>query len=159
MAGARPAIVATQTLPKASVGEMTGGRPSTVRKKPRTGPKPIRFLKQLFGAVVEDNITDVGAMMAYYAVLALFPMVVFIVTIALLVLDPTTVHQGVLMATEAMPESTRVFISKQVTQLIDTAGAGFAIGGALLALWGASRGANSLSGALNTIYNKQETRS
>jgi membrane protein len=137
---------------------MTGGRPSTVRKKPRTGSRPVRFLKQLFGAAVEDNITDVGAMMAYYAVLALFPMVVFIVTLALLVLDPTTVHQGVLMATEAMPESTREFISQQVTHLIDTAGAGFAIGGAVLALWGASRGASSLSGALNTIYNKKETR-
>lgn len=145
-------------MPKLPVGHATSGRPRSV-KKPRTGSKPVRFLKQLFGAVVDDNITDVGAMMAYYAVLAIFPMVVFVVTIALLVLDPTTVHQGVLMVTEAMPESTRVFISNQVTHLIDSAGAGFAIGGAALALWGASRGAASMSGALNTIYNKKESRS
>jgi membrane protein len=150
--------VATQTAPKLPVGHVTSGRPRTVKKE-RTGSAPVRFLKQLFGAVIDDNITDVGAMMAYYAVLAIFPMVVFVVTIALLVLDPTTVHQGVLMATEAMPESSRIFISKQVTTLIDTAGAGFAIGGAALALWGASRGAASMAGALNTIYNKKETRS
>ncbi|CAN5887300.1 N/A [soil metagenome] len=136
---------------------MTAARRRTV-EKPRTGSKPVRFVKQLGSALVVDNITDVGAMMAYYAVLALFPMIVFIVTISLLVLDPATVHQGVLMATEAMPETSRVFISKQVTNLIDTAGAGFAIGGALLALWGASRGTSSLMGALNSIYDKEETR-
>ena len=118
----------------------------------------MRFVKQLAHSVLDDNITDVGAMMAYYAVLALFPMIVFVVTIALLVLEPSTVHQGVLMVTEAMPESSRVFISNQVSTLIDTAGAGFAIGGALFALWGASRGATAMSGALNAIYNKKETR-
>ena len=149
--------MATETLPQIPVGQATGGRPRTVQKE-RTGSKPVRFVKQLFGAVWNDNIIDVGAMMAYYAVLALFPMVVFVVTIALLVIDPTTVHQGVLMVTEAMPESTRVFISNQVTKLIDTADAGFAIGSAAFALWGASRGAAAMSCALNTIYNKKESR-
>ena len=38
------------------------------------------------------------------------------------------------------------------------AGAHFAIGSALLALWGASRGAVALSGALNAMFNKKETR-
>lgn len=149
--------MATQTLPEVPVGHATGGRPRTVKPE-RTGPAPVRFVEQLFRSAIDDNITDVGAMMAYYAVLAVFPMVVFVVTIALLVLDPTTVHQGVLMATEAMPDSTRVFISNQVTRLIEAAGAGFAIGGAVLALWGASRGAAAMSGALNTIHNKKETR-
>lgn len=124
----------------------------------RTGWGPIRFVRQLARAVYDDNIDDVGAMMAYYAVLALFPMLVFVVTIALLVIDPATVHQGVLIATSAMPESLRVMISQQVTALIEHADAGFAIGGALFALWGASRGAAALCGALNGILGKQETR-
>jgi membrane protein len=149
--------VATRTASKRSVGEVIAGRPRTVPTV-RTGWKPVRFVKQLGKAAWDDNITDVAAMMAYYAVLALFPMIVFIVTIALLVLDPTTVHQGVLMVTEAMPESTRIFISNKVTNLIDAAGAGFAIGSVAFALWGASRGASALGCALNTIYNKTETR-
>jgi membrane protein len=45
-----------------------------------------------------------------------------------------------------------------VKSFLDTAGAGFAIGGALLALWGASRGVAALGNALNTMFNKQETR-
>ena len=147
----------TETAAKPSVGEVIAGRPRTVPKV-RTGSRPVRFVKQLGKSVWDDNITDVAAMMAYYAVLALFPMIVFIVTIALLVIDPTAIHQGVLMVTEAMPESTRLFISKQVTNLIDAADAGFAIGSAAFALWGASRGASALGCALNTIYNKTETR-
>jgi len=150
--------VATQTLPETPVGEMTAGRSRTVTKQSTTGPKWWRFLKQLITAAVDDNITDVGAMMAYYAVLALFPMLVFIVTLGLLVVDPATIHEGVLMATEAMPESMRAMVSSQVSNLIDAADAGFAIGAALIALWGASRGTASLSGALDAIFNKKETR-
>jgi len=46
-----------------------------------------------------------------------------------------------------------------VNALIAASGAGFAIIGAVLALWGASRGAVGLMTALNGIYDKQETRS
>jgi len=136
---------------------MTAVHPRTVTKQP-TGSRPIRFLKQLGNSLLDDNVLDVGAMMAYYAVLALFPMLVFIVTVGLLVVDASTVHEGVLMATQAMPDSIRTMISEQVTHLIDAADAGFAILGALLALWGASRGAAALTGALNSIFKKQETR-
>ncbi len=134
------------------------GEPERTVQPARTVWGPIRFVRQLARAVWDDNIDDIGAMMAYYAVLALFPMLVFVVTIALLVIDPETVHQGVLIATSAMPESLRVMISQQVTALIEHADAGFAIGGALFALWGASRGAAALGGALNGILGKQETR-
>ncbi|MDQ3370757.1 MAG: YihY/virulence factor BrkB family protein [Myxococcota bacterium] len=132
--------------------------PSRKVSKPGAGTTSIRFVKQLGKECFNDNIDDIGAMMAYYAVLALFPMMVFIVTIGLLVLDPASVHEGTLFVTRAMPIGMRVQISEQVTKLIDASGAGFAILGAVLALWGASRGAAALSGALNVIFNKKETR-
>ncbi|HLL21602.1 MAG TPA: YihY/virulence factor BrkB family protein [Kofleriaceae bacterium] len=116
-------------------------------------------MKRLLTDVMDDNITDVGAMMAYYAVLAIFPMLVFIITIALLVLDPETVQQGVAMATTTMPSSTARMLADKVTELMNAASGGFAIGGAVLALWGASRGAVALQVALNTMFNKKETRS
>ena len=144
---------------KQPITEATGGRPRPAVEAPRTGSRPVRFVRQLADELLSDNITDVGAMMAYYAVLALFPMLVFVVTLAMLVLDRDTVQQGVAIATETMPGSTRALIAQQVAHFMDTAGAGFAIGGAALALWGASRGAAGLMGALNAIYNKQETRS
>ena len=151
--------MATQTLPTHTVEDPTRERERTVQKARTGGKKPVRFLKLLGKEALNDNVPDIAAMMAYYAVLALFPMVVFTVTIALLVLDASTIHEGVLMATRAMPAGVTEMVVTQVSGLIDAAGAGFAIIGALLALWGASRGANSLGGALNIIFNKKETRS
>ena len=39
------------------------------------------FLKRLGKEIVDDGVTDIGAMMAYYAVLAIFPMIVFVLSI------------------------------------------------------------------------------
>ena len=118
-----------------------------------------RFFKQLGRGLLADNVTDVGAMMAYYAVMALFPMLVFVLSIGLLVLPDETVRQGVAMAGAALPLSVREVLMSRVEALLKASSAGFAILGAVLALWGASRGAASLMTALNTMYHKKETRS
>jgi len=117
------------------------------------------FLRRLGKELVDDGVTDVGAMMAYYAVLALFPMLVFVLSLSMLVLDADTVRQGVDMALRASPPSVRELIIERVNDLISASGAEFAIVGAVLALWGASRGAVALMTALNTVYDKKETRS
>lgn len=116
------------------------------------------FVRQLGSELVDDGITDVGAMMAYYAVMALFPMLVFVMSIALLVLDADTVRMGADMALKAAPESARGLVMTRVDALIAAAHPGFAVVGAALALWGASRGAVSMMTALNAIYDKKETR-
>lgn len=135
-------------------------------ERPRTGEHASlgrvgtakRFLKYLGKELLDDRIDDVGAMMAYYAILALFPMLVFVLTIAMLVVDESTIHQGLAMLTEALPPSTTEMITTRVQAFIDTAGAGFAIGSAAIALWGASRGAAALGNALNLMFGKEETR-
>ena len=119
----------------------------------------LAFLKRLGSECLDDNITDVGAMMAYYAVLALFPLLVFVVTMALLVLPQHVVSDGITMGLEAVPHSARDLIVDKITALTKAAGAGFAIGGAVIALWGATSGAASLGTALNSVHNKKETRS
>jgi len=146
------------SMDKHPIIDSLGGRPRSIVPPPRTGGKPMRFARHLFHELANDSITEIGAMMAYYAILSLFPMLVFVVTLALLVLPDETVLQGLAMATEAMPPSTREVITVQVISLMKSAHAGFAIGGAALALWGASRGVSSLMGALNAMFNKRETR-
>jgi membrane protein len=118
-----------------------------------------RFFKKLGKELIDDGVTDVGAMMAYYAVLALFPMLVFVLSLALLVLDASTVRDGIGFAMAAAPPSVRPLVLDRVTQLIEASSAGFAFVGAALALWGASRGAVGLMTALNMIFDKKETRS
>jgi membrane protein len=138
--------------------ECLGGRPRASVVKPHTGGIVTRFFIHLYHELINDSIVDLGAMMAYYAILALFPMLVFVVTLALLVLPEDTVRQGLAMATATMPAAPREVVTGQVVSLMNHAQAGFAIGTFLLALWGASRGASSLMGALNAMFNKRETR-
>jgi membrane protein len=150
--------VADHVIEKQPIIESLGGRPRADVTPPRSGGKVRRFLVHLGRDLYNDNITDLGAMMAYYAILSLFPMLVFVVTLALLVLPADTIVQGLQMATRTMPSATSEVVTTQVVALMKAADAGFAIGGAALALWGASRGASSLTGALNAMFNKQETR-
>lgn len=116
------------------------------------------FLKSFQKEWAADRITDVAAMMTYYAVFALFPMIIFVVTVALLVLPVSVIDDAVGMMASAIPGDVAEILREQVTRLEAAAGAGFAIGGAALALWGASRGASSLMNALNDMYEKKETR-
>ena len=127
--------------------------------QPSAAMQVRRFFKQLGTAIYNDDLTDAAAMMAYYAVMALFPMVVFVGSLSLLVLPEATVMQGVWMASEALPLSVRQILVERVDSLIKTNSAGFAIVGAVVALWGASRGVIGLTTALGTIYTKPETRS
>jgi membrane protein len=145
-------------MDKQPITECLGGRPRSSVVKPHTGGKVKQFFVHLYHELVNDNIVDIGAMMAYYAILALFPMLLFIVTIALLVLPGDTLLQGLAMVTRAMPAAPREVLTTQVESLMKQAHAGFAIGTFVFALWGASRGASSLMGALNAMFNKRETR-
>lgn len=158
--GAVRGTIAARLLDVATVDHHPVSEPLAGRPRPRVKEhsKPRRFFTQLFHDAMADNITDVGAMMAYYAVLSLFPMLVFVVTIALLVIPVDTIHQGLQMVTDAMPPATAEVVTTQVDKLIDSAHAGFAIGGAAIALWGASRGAASLMTALDVMFDKKETR-
>jgi membrane protein len=113
-----------------------------------------RFAKELNA----DSILDVAAMMTYYAVFALFPMLVFVVTMALLILPGDVITTGAEMAADALPPDVGGLVIDQVARMQGAAGAGFAIGGALLAIWGASRGAVGLMTALNDIFDKEESR-
>ena len=117
------------------------------------------FVRCLYKEVVEDDITDDAAMLAYYAVMSIFPMVIFVGTLALLVLPATTLHQGLAMATEALPPSVRDLLDTRVSSLVDASRTGIAAVTVLFALWGASRGAVGLQVALNQIYDKRDQRS
>ncbi len=118
-----------------------------------------RFVRQLVHSLVTDNVIDQGAMMAYYAMLALFPMLVFVLTLAMMVLPRSTIEQAIAMAAQTMPQDVAGLLDVRVRAAMEAAGTGVAIGSILFALWGASSGVVSLMDALNAMYQKQETRS
>jgi membrane protein len=117
-----------------------------------------RFVRLFVHEIGEDDPLDEGAMIAYYAMLALFPMLIFVLSIALVIVPASTVRQGFETATATMPPSVRDLVAGRVDQLIGTAHTRFAVVGAALALWSASRGTVSLMSALNAMFNRTETR-
>jgi membrane protein len=118
-----------------------------------------RFARQLVRHFIDDNVLNAGAMMAYYAVLALFPMLLFAVGLAMFVLSPTMIEQGVHMASAAVPPAVRDPLVGRITAFVQQPHGTFAFIGALLAIWGARGGLTSLMQALDVVFHKQETRS
>jgi membrane protein len=116
-------------------------------------------VRKLGHALARDAIDDVGAMMAYYAILAVFPMLLFVMTLAVLLLPPSMIDEGVRFALESAPAGARALIGSQVTNLTEHARAGWALGTVIVAVWSASRGASGLMLALNRLFGKVETRS
>lgn len=105
-----------------------------------------------------DKVTDVAAMLTYYAVFALFPLALFIVTVALLILPTSAIEEAVAMATRTVPPQVAQLITQQALHMEAAAAGGLVLGSAALALFAASRGALSLGRALNAIFNEAETR-
>jgi membrane protein len=117
------------------------------------------FLRDIKRQFKNDRLPDIAAMLTYYAVLALFPMVVFVLTMALLIVPESTIQEGVGMLTRTMPEQAAEILSNYARSLQSTAGGGIAVITALFALWAASRAAVSLGRALNVVFGVNETRS
>jgi membrane protein len=109
------------------------------------------FMRRLARKLWDDDISELSAMLAYYALLSLFPMLVFVVTLTLLILPAETLYEGVAIATRTMPHDAASVITTQVERLANAANPGFAIVSIVLAIAGASRAATALSSALNSM--------
>lgn len=120
--------------------------------------KVREFFRRFGREAKQDNLGDIAAMMTYYAVFALFPMILFVLMIAAIVVPPSAVEEALAMATARMPQGAGDLVREQVGRMQQTASGGFAALAAVAALWGASRGAVSLGRALNDVYDLEETR-
>ena len=111
------------------------------------------------GAV--DNIGIVAAGVAFYAFLALVPLLGACVLIYGLVVSPATVESHILSLAQALPRSAAELIGEQLHNVVeDSAGKkGFGLLLALgIALFGARNGAGSVVTAMNIAYDEEETR-
>jgi membrane protein len=119
------------------------------------------FARRLAAGLGRNHVLDVAASLAYYAVLALFPMLLFVVTFAALVVPVETITEALGFAPLAMPEAAATLIGQQVArmQANEVGGAWFLFSTAVFALWGASRGISALITALDRMLEVDETRS
>jgi membrane protein len=148
-----------ETDPGAVTNNKHGRQADTPQEIPAQGWKDIA--KRAAKEVKQDQVPLLGAGVAFYTLLALFPAIIAGVSIYGLVADPETVRRQLEQLTEMLSEDTAGILSTQIREI--TSGAGGALGvatviGILTALWSASSGMKALITGVNLAYDETESR-
>jgi membrane protein len=124
------------------------------------GLTPINLVKQVWAEMNEDDVFGRSAELSYYFLLALFPMLLFLISTLAFFADPGSELRNALFAYvgKAMPPSAADIVTKAVHEANQAAGRGKVIFGILAALWAASNGLGAITKTLNIAYDVKETR-
>jgi membrane protein len=132
------------------------GRPTEV---PARGWKDVAVrVKQQMKV---DDVPLLAAGVAFFAMLALVPALVALVSVYGLVADPEGIERDVEDMLAAAPEEVRDLVTSQLSSIVESSPSGLRIGaivGLVVALWSASSGVKHLIGAVNLAYDEDETR-
>ena len=147
---------------------MARARQATERGRHATTPRdiPARGWKEIFLRVKDeisaDHVGLIGAGVAYYGLLALFPALTACMAIAGLLAEPQGIVQQLEQIGQLMPQQAADIIINQATNVAGSNEGGLglaAIFGLLLALYSASKGMAALIEGMNVAYDEDETRS
>jgi membrane protein len=108
-----------------------------------------------------DNVSLLSAGVAFYALLALVPGLVALVSIYGLAADPADVAEQVRDSLAAAPAEARDLVESQLTAITEGDGTSVSLGalvGIVIALWSASSGMRHLMAAINLAYDETEGR-
>jgi membrane protein len=157
-AGGGPAA-SHETDPDAVANGGHGRQADSPQEIPAKGWKDIA--KRTMKSIKEDQVPLLSAGVAFYALLALFPLVIAAVSIYGLVADPKMVQDQIANLAKMLSPQTADLVGKQLVEV--TKGAGKALGfatvlGILTALWSASSGMKALITGVNLAYDENETR-
>jgi membrane protein len=116
------------------------------------------FLKELIAEWSDDLISDSAAALTFFGILALFPFLLFLVTLAGLIIDPAQAEVLVAQLSEVAPREVTEIVGGQIRALASGGSPGLLTVSALGAVWAASSGVASLMEALNRAYDVKERR-
>ncbi|HEX8491790.1 MAG TPA: YihY/virulence factor BrkB family protein [Pyrinomonadaceae bacterium] len=116
--------------------------------------------KRVWQQMNEDDVFGRAAQLSYYFLLALFPLLLFLMTLLGLFAEAgSELRQSLLTYLgQVMPASATELVNKTLTEVSDSAGGGKLSFGVLAALWAASNGMGAISETLNIAYNVKESR-
>ena len=130
------------------------------RQMPASGWRDI--LWRVKDETAKDNISMIAAGVAFYLMLAIFPMLAATVSIYGLVANPADVQRNFESVAGVIPEEARSIMVDQLTAVTSASGGQLGFGVLLsiaLTLWSASRGVIAMITALNIAYDEKESRS
>ena len=125
------------------------------------GLKWKTLAKRVWADIGKDDILGRAAQLSYYFLLALFPLLLFLMSvIGLLVGEGTGLRHSLFKYLgKVLPGSALDLVSTTVFEVSNASGGGKISFGILAALWAASNGMGAISESLNVAYHVKETRS
>jgi membrane protein len=125
------------------------------------GLTPYTLIRRTYAEINKDDVFGHSAELSYYFLLALFPALLFMITILGFMSGPGSELRNQLMSymSRAMPSSAADLVGKTLNEVHQNSSALKALFGAVAALWAATGGIDAISKTLNIAYDLQETRS
>lgn len=121
----------------------------------------IDIVFRVKNGLTDSHIAIVAAGIAFYALLAIFPGLVAIVSIYGLVGNPVDIQWQFSAFGNFLPADAQILLSEQLRRITARAPATLSVGvivGMIIALWGAIRGIKAFIIALNIVYGEKEKR-
>lgn len=125
-----------------------------------SGLKWKELIKRVTGEIQSDDVFGRAAQLAYYFLLALFPLLLFLTSVIGLLLGSGTGVRHALFAylSQVLPGSASNLVDSTMYEVSAASGGGKITFGLLAALWAASNGMGAITDALNAAYNVKESR-
>jgi membrane protein len=138
---------------------MTSAKPESLWKF--GGLTPLNLTKQVWKEANDDDIWGRAAELSYYFLLALFPLLLFLVSVLGFFAGEGSELRTQLFGylARVLPASAGDLVNKTITEVSGAAGGGKLTFGILAALWAASNGMGAILKTLNIAYDVEETRS
>ncbi len=141
-----------------SIFEVDGIVEGTPMLAPANGVTWKEFFLALKGRFIRDKLMDVAGSVTFFGVLALFPFLLFLVTLAGLVLQPQQVEQFIREIGNVAPADATRIIAQQIRDIHKSQSVGLLTVGFLGAIWSASGVVVSLMDALNGLHHVEDRR-
>jgi membrane protein len=119
------------------------------------------MVARVWSEIQGDDVFGNAAKLAYYFLLALFPLLILLTSVIGLLLGPGTGLRHALFnyLSQLMPSSAFELIDKTMSEVSGASGAGKISFGLLAALWAAASGVGAMMDSLNAAYDSTERRS
>ena len=122
------------------------------------GVRPLTLGKRAVKEFIDDDMAAYAAALSYHALLALFPFLIFLISLLSFLRVPRFFDWILDQTRPVLPADAYARVAEVVSQIQSQSRGGLLSFGAITAIWAASSGMRALMNALNTAHDVEETR-
>lgn len=124
--------------------------------KPAAWPEHPNFFQRLMFRFSKDNTSGMAAQLAYYFLLAIFPLLIFLLTLVpLFQIDQEAI---ISVIRDYIPSDIAGTLEGIITDVMESSSGGLLSFGIIATLWSASNGMTALMNAFNVAYDVEDSR-